>query len=262
MAYNLANLPGNFLTDASAIEAWDFKTPNSSGNYPGLVVPSRVLSVTGASTVRLQRVAGHRGVGIYQPASCTQHLQIANNDSFNALADQENYLSFSVWWKRVASTGVSGFGITDGSGGQCYVPDLDTVAPYIVNEAGDEESHIDTGVMPTIGAWNHGVFQFSYDGAGDGVNMECWINGTQYATVAGTPTTMFPNFAGTVPFVLGNVDGATCQQIVWDSLIMWKSSLAWLNSTAIAALYNLGRGIDFIKPKPSRIPMLVGAGII
>jgi len=262
VAYNLNTLPGNFLTDACSIEAWDFSRVNSSGNYPGIIVPSRVLTVTGAATVPLLRSTGHRGVGIYQPTSCTQHLAMPQDDSINALADQENYLAYSVWWKRVAATGVSGFGIVDGSGYQCAVADLDTVTPYLYNEAGNEESRIDTGFVPTVGVWNHGVFQYSYDGSGDGVSMECWVNGVQYTTVLGTPTTMFPNFAGTIPFVLGSVEGVVCQQIVWDSLIMWKSSLGWLNSTSIAAIYNAGLGFDFVRRGPNRITTLVGAGII
>lgn len=240
----LDNIGGNFHTNKSALEAWDFRRRNSSGNFVGLV-QGRVLTITGVSTVPIQVVSGNNDLGIYQPNTCTQHLAMAQNDGINALSNSENYLTYSVWWKRVAATGISGFGITDGTGYQCAASDLDTVTSYLYDETGGEAAYIETGVVPTVGAWNHGVFQYSYDGSGDGVNMECWVNGTQYTTVAGTPTTMFPNFAGTIPFVLGNVEGVVCQQIVWASLIIRKSAVAWLDSTAVAQLYNGGRGINF-----------------
>lgn len=261
MSYNLTNIPGNFLTDASSIEAWDFEQVDGSGNFPGLFVPSRVLTITGAGAEPIQRVAGHRGRGIYQPAGCDQYLSTAYDDSYNALQNLENWLAVSVWWKPLLTATQTGFGISNGSGSQWSVEDLAYLIPYLRDSTGLVEASIETAEATQGEVFYHGIFQFYYDGAGFGCDLKSRVNGVDHNTVSGTPTLLTPNFSA-IPFVLGSLGGVVFDSVVWDSLLFWKSSVAALDSTSMDALYNNGAGIDFVPGGRNRLLKLVGAGIV
>lgn len=240
---NLLDVGGNFLNDASSIEAWDFEQVDGSGNFPGLFVPSRVLTITGAGVTPIQRVAGHRGMGVYQPAVCDQYLETPYDDSYNALQNLYNWVAVSGWFKMVQNLGFIGLGISNGvlAEQQWHAEMIPSTYSQINNGP-----QIDTGLGNfTAGAWNHFVLQFHYDGSGTGVDMKARINGVDYNTISGS-TAVTPVFLATTAFRLGKHVSFTSEQVVWDSLLMWKSGTAPLDSDSMDDLYNSGMGIEFV----------------
>lgn len=244
---DLTTVGGNFLTDAYAIEAWDFRNQNSDGSFPGLFIPSRKLSLAGAGTVPLVPTSGHHGGGVYQPAACDQYLSMAADNSFNCLAAAYDWLAVSVWWRSGGDVIGPKLGVYGGAGARQWRGELgegsqiaqvfnsSDTGPYY---AGDNDA--------LNGNWNHAVLQFHYDGLTTGVELRLRVNGVDYADLTGS-LAITPTVASALGnFTLGFVTGAQSEDVEWGSLLMWKSGTAPLDSDAMDDLYNSGLGIQFV----------------
>lgn len=258
MPYDLTNLPGNLLTDAYSMEAFEFEEP--SGDFAGLFVPSRTLAVAGTSSVVLDRTAGRQGRGVRQPASCSQWVEAAYDSAWNALTAGYDWLAVCLWFKQLAASGQQGIGVSGAAGLSQWYIDL-TGLGVVVVDSSDNGPTIESGVTPTVGRWHFVCAQVHYDGSGSGVDLKLNVDGVDYTTVTGSKA-ITPNFP-TATKVSTTILNTNCDNQVVDQLLFWKSAVAPLDATSIAALYNYGAGITFAPSNAGRrLLRLHAAGII
>lgn len=257
MAYDLTNLPGNFLTDGYSFEGFEFE--EGAGDFAGLVVPARTIAIDAANpAVPITRGSGKRGRGVVVPDSATQFLEAGCDDTWNALAATYDWLVVCLWFKQTAALGTQAVGITGAAGLSQWYIDMGEMSIGVVNSA-DAGPTIDSGVTPMVGVWHFVAAQFHYDGSGAGVSLKLHIDGTDYATITGS-TAITPNFPATDwSTTLFEVASASMQI---DQLLFWKSAVNPLDATSIAALYNGGAGISFLPGTRRRIAPLLATGII
>lgn len=246
MAYNLTNLPGNFLTDGSAYEA--FTLNQSTGSFTGLFVPGRTLAVAGASTNPIVRVRGKVNGGVYLPPSSTQYLTAPHDVTWNALAAYEQWLAVGFWYRwgaDAAGSGIAGVYASTATLRQ-YQFDAYEARIEIVDSTGSTTADISRANGGTDTNWHFICGQFYYDGSGTGILMSLYYDGSEYTALTNGSAAMTPGFPSATAFEFGRVGGTVAEDITLSSLFFWKSDKAKLNTTSLDAVYNNGSGISFL----------------
>lgn len=246
---DLTTVPGNFLTDATSIEAFAFS--EGSGAFRGLFVPARTLTPAGVGSTPIVR--GARGPGgnrtIRFPAGCNQYLIATAADAWCMLSASEGYLAICGWVRRPVAAASNGMliGIDEVSMEQQYAIDMQgggtgAVSVQMFMDTEDPLAAADTGTI--IADWQFITVQMYRNPAGTSGQTRIYQGASLLASATEAGALNIPGIA--VSLMVGFGQAMQSTNVELSSLIFWKSSSAWLDTTSMAALENGGSGIELV----------------